>query len=342
MARQLNDTGDKVVSIHKRGPKAQTTGKAKQAQAAAAKADAMLGAPSRAEAANRGAPTPETEPNPSADIQDTSRPETAPSFGANEPDAGVFLREVQKIRRQMEEVEKVKLELKTSKGKLKDIRKLAAGAGLVMREVDESIEALNTEHVDLIAREERRRLYFAWLGLPIGAQTEIQGLPKATDTEVEQNRWRKRGDIAGRLAEMRAVPEGCPGHCIQAFLEGWDAGHTVFMQGSPLTAGAFNADGSLKSAAELKPQADDDGKLVAFTEAHFVAGTDLDDANLRTLMPGHHEAFHNAETVTAKFGGMVRILKEKNGDGSTYVDTGEDDAEITEPVPVAPSAAEFA
>lgn len=343
MAKNISEKSGTVVPIGsgKRGPKPGAGRKLQAGAEAAAKANAMLGGPSKAEAANRGAPAPETVVT---DAPNVDAPITAPSFGANEPDAGVFLREVNKIRRQMAEVEMKKLELKTVKGRLKDIRKLAAGVGLVMREVDEAIDALNTEHVDLIAREERRRLYFEWLGLPLGIQATLPGIAKPTDTETDQARWLKRGDIAGRLGEIRTVPEHCPPHCLQSWLHGWEAGQKVLMQGSVLTAGAFHADGTAKDAAELKPKADDDGKMVTFTEAHFMAGTDLEDANLKTLLPGHHEAFHNAENVVAVFGDKKRVLRERddNEPSGFYQDTGEDDVPMSDPEPVAGStAAEF-
>lgn len=332
MAKNIAEKSGTVMSINRAKPGAGR--KLKARTDAAQKADAMLSAPSRAETATRGGPAPETVdngplPDDGADLR------TAPSFGANEPDQGVFLREVQKIRRQMEEVEKKKLELKNEKGKLKDIRKLAAGVGLVMREVDESIEALNTEHVDLIAREERRRLYFAWLGLPLGAQPDLPGMPKPTDTEADAARWHKRGDIAGRLGEERTIPEGCPPHCVQSWLHGWEAGQKFLMQGF------IDMNSRRASASKSDPPADE--KMVTFTEVHFQAGTELTEANLKTLLPGHKEAFHNAETVTAVFGDQKRVLKEKdeNEPSGFYQDTGEDDAPVSDAEPVAPTAAEF-
>lgn len=296
--------------------------KLNQGAAAAAKAEDMLKAPA--------APPPTEEP-PQVNVEPR-----APSFGANEPDAGVFLREVNKVRREMEKVEEAKLALKTAKGRLKDTRKLAAGVGLVMREMDEAIESLNTEHVDLIAREERRRLYFEWLGLPLGVQPSLPGMPAATDTEVEQGRWRKRGDIAGRLGQERKHPEGCPPHCIQAFLEGYDAGQEVLMRGSTLTRDAFT--GVKPTAAEQKAAPG----ILVLNEGAFAAGTILDDANLMTLMPDRREAFDAAERVVALFGTKKRILKEEG-----YLDTGEEDVEVTEPEPITQAdreatAAEFA
>lgn len=328
MARNIKDTGPAVATT----PRGRGRPKGSTAAAAAQKAADMIDAVGK----NPTAAAPQTDPD--------LAPVTAPSFGANEPDAGVFLREVNKIRRQADEVEKKKLELKTEKGKLKDIRKLAAGVGLVMREVDEAIEALNTEHVDLIAREERRRLYFAWLGLPLGTQADLPGMPKATDTEADQFRWHKRGDIAGRLGEVRAVPEGCPPHCIQNFLQGWEHGQTVLMQGSVLTAGAFNPDGSIKSTPGPDMAHEAASTMVTFTEAHFQAGTDLESANLRTLLPGHHESFHNAESVVAVFGSKKRILREPDATipGGYYVDDGSEDSPVSEAEPAAPTAAEFA
>lgn len=327
MARNIKDTGPAASNA----PRGRGRPKGSTAAQIAQKAADMV--------ASAGNKPRDVEAPVTADVEAPAV--TAPSFGANEPDAGVFLREVNKIRRQADEVEKKKLELKTEKGKLKDIRKLAAGVGLVMREVDEAIEALNTEHVDLIAREERRRLYFEWLGLPLGAQPNLPGIAKPTDTEADQMRWFKRGDIAGRLAEIRAVPEGCPGHGVQSFLKGWDAGHLVFMQGSPLTAGAFNADGSLKTEGPKAAAAEPSSTMLTLTEAHFQGGTELEDANLKTLLGGHKQAFHDAVSVVAVFGTKKRILKEPDGDG-VYIDTGETDVPLSDVEPAQPAASEFA
>lgn len=329
MAKSISEGGASAGNVHQLSPKKGSAGR--KAADAAKKAEEIMAGNSAPKAPEPPAPKPELG----------QLPVTAPSFGANEPDAGVFLQEIHGIRSVMGEVEQAKTALKNVKGKLKDRRKLAASKGLVMREVDEAIEALNTEHVDLIAREQRRKLYFEWLGLPLDTQASLPGMAPPTDTESDQARWRKRGDIAGRLAEERKLPEGCPGHCVQAYLEGWDAGHTVFMQGSPLTAGAFNADGSKKTESTAAVSAPPAGLLV-LNEGAFAAGTSLDDANLKTLMENRRADFDAAETVTAVFGALRRILKEPG-----YVDTGEPDVDLTEAEPLTQAdreatAAEFA
>lgn len=260
--------------------------------------------------------------------------ERAPSFGHNEPDVGVFLQQVHLIRRQGEVLDAAKLVVKTERGKLKDIRTGAREMGLVMRELDDALEALNTERVDLIAREKRRRLYMEWLGLDLGEPQELA--VQVTDEAHEASRWFKRGDTDGRLGKVRAAPEGIPGEHLQDYLKGHEAGQLLLMKASPLTAGAFQP-----KAADVAPKASEDGKILILKEEHFAGGTALEDANLKTLMPDHMDAWQAADRVVAVFGGAKRILREPEGDG-WYEDTGEDDVPVSEPEVVVAEAADLA
>ena len=302
---------------------------------------------------------------------------TAPGFGHNAPDASVFLRHVTALRRQDEAIAAKKLELKTENRKRKDLRKEAQADGLVMRQLDEALEALDSqlEPAELIAREQRRRLYFEWLNLPLGTQGELDLEQKATDTEREMTRWYKRGDTDGRLDRPRANPDGCPPECLPEYLRGHDAGTMMRMANTPITAGAFDKDGKLKTQADFKEQVAQAAAEVAegakmppevleekfevivetgiemtmltLDESAFQSEIkgDLDLANLKTLHPSQVDAFNAADIVVAVFGRARRILKEEN-----YVDTGEDDVDLTpievegetEVVPVAEVAPEAA
>jgi len=266
-------------------------------------------------------------------VVDNTQGETAPAFGHNEPTEGLFLNEVADIRLIMGEVELAKTALKNAKGKLKDRRNLAKEKGVVLGELDEALGALETERVDLLAREERRRLYFMWLGLPI---LELDGSKARTAAEDPAADWRKRGDTAGRLGNARDIPEGCPPEHIQDFLKGWEDGQAVL--GDKFLSRAVkqdveNADVP-KGAGAVLGEPEEIGLLVLREDA-FAAGTSLEDANLKSLQGDRLPEFNRALSVAAVFGDRRRILKEPGLNGEPdYVDTGEADAELTEPEPV--------
>lgn len=276
------------------------------------------------------------------EIQEEFLPDAAdraPGFGHNAPDASVFLRHVQLIRRQDEVIAEAKLKVKSENGKRKDLRKLAQADGLVMGQLDEALDDLELEHVDLIAREERRRLYHEWLNIPLTTQGDLPNTV-SLDPKNEAVRWFKRGDTDGRLDKVRSAPAGCPPEHHQDYFKGHDAGCNLRMQHTPLTAGAFDTNGSLKSANDPAPAAapvGDKGILV-LNEGHFEEGTLLEDANMITLLQQHHEAVLTSERVVALFGTKRRILKEPNDDGTTYLDDGLQETAVTDPEPVDPAA----
>lgn len=332
-------------TVHRLNPRKPGAGrKTAAAKEAADKANAMLGVPSKAEAQAKAAPSQEivdTDPLGVGDAQ------TAPSFGSNEPTVGVFLTHVNILVAHDAAGDELKLQLKEHRKKRKTLRLGAQEAGIVMGELDRAVKDSQTELVDLQAKLDRYLTYMDWLGHGLERQSAAPGIPRATDTERDQMRWFKRGDADGRLGKPRAVPEGCPSLNVQDYLRGHEHGQNLLMQGSPLTAGAFNADGSKKTETDKAPTVAKESSILILKEEHFQAGAELDDANLKTLLPGHHEAFHNAERVVALFGTKRRILKEPG-----YVDDGEPESEITEVEEVAeeeaakaaaaaPTAAEF-
>lgn len=328
MARKINEN---VVDINT-APKKRQSAKAKAAAEAA-----RLAADE-----SRGLKGPAVD-----DDRDPDDERTAPGFGHNAPDVGVYLRHVQAIRRQQEKVEAAKLVVKAERGKLKDVRKLAQADGLVMKQLDEALEDLAVEHVDLIAQHKRRMLYHEWLGLNLNEQPELDLHAREGDTELDAKRWWKRGDLDGRLGRVREVPAGCPPEHLQDYLKGHDNGQEVLMRGLPLTKAGFDADGKVTDTPAEKPAADVDdpkGGILVMHEGYFVAGTDLENANLRTLLGEHHEAFMAADRVVALFGTRRRILREPDADADDgfYVDTGDDDVPVTDPEYVGPEAADLA
>lgn len=327
MAAKIQDVGSNVVPIKKKGGRPPGSKNRPRAKSAAMKVTAET-----------GITIIEEDFLPSA--KDTA-PETAPSFGHNEPDESAFLQHVGKVRRQQEKIEVKKLELKHERKVLKDVRMAAREAGIVLGQLDDALDDLETEQVDLIDRERRRLLYHRWLGIPLDEASEPRkSAPKAPSPEDEAARWRKLGEQHGRLGKARELPEGLPGEHMQAYLKGHDIGQEALMRGLPLTKDGFEpkADKGAPAPAEA---ATEGAPVLILGPEHFATGTELVGANLRTLLPGFVEGFEAAERVVALFGTSKRVLKEPDADlpGGVYIDTGEDDAPVSDPEPV--SAAEL-
>jgi len=264
----------------------------------------------------------------------------APGLGHNAPDEGVFLSWVSRIQAQKRNVDAQAALLKAEKGKMKDLRKDAQGAGLVMGELDEALADLETERVDLAAKEERRRCYREWLGLPAGRQTEAELRPGSTPAE-QAAKWADLGNRAGRVGGSRDLPPGIPPEHHQDFLKAYDAGQEILMKASPLTAGAFKeadkagakltdakagkakAKGG-KGEAEVAPEPVKEEKVVVLEAANFPGVEDIDEANLKTLDPAKLERWQAADRVVVVMDGKRRILKEPG-----YEDTGEPEVDLT-------------
>ena len=216
--------------------------------------------------------------------------------------------------------------------------------------------------MDLEAKEDRRRLCRMWLGLPNGVAPK---LPLAK-TDVRGSRapaaWAKRGDTDGRLGKARVNPEGCPPERLQDYFKGWAAGQEALMRGADLTREAFAkgpgvagenglAGVPAQAPVQVNTKSSDpdpgDQKILVLKEADFATGSELDDANLRTLVPERREAFDAADRVVAVFGAAKRVIKEpdENCEGGYYIDDGVE-APVSDPVPAdaplpAPTAAEL-
>lgn len=311
-------------------------------QEAAKKAEGIMNGTIKVDGAKPDAETP--APKPAAG----RKAEQAPGFGHNAPDEGIFLRHVHAIQQHVEgPLAAAQAKLKEEKGKLKDLRQLAKADGLVLKELDEAVEDARTERVDLVAKETRRRLYRQWLGLPF-EQGDLFEEHKGTPSLArEQLRWKAIGNTEGRLGRPRVAPEDCPSNMEPHFLAGYDEGQAALMKALPMTAGAFNADGSLKTAStagetpaggdETPGEADASTApapasvaVVILGPADFAAETLLEDANRSTLASDElRERFDSAERVVAVFGAKRRILKEPG-----YVDDGV--GELSDEEPAAP------
>lgn len=328
MAKNVADTGNVVNISRGRGrPKGST----KAATEAARKAAEMVSATKKVGTLADPTITP-IEENTGADVQ------RAPAFGANEPDQACFLKHVQILRKDAEDEGELKLKLKNRKKVTKDHRQAAKAEGIVLGELDRALADAETELVDLVARERRYSMYIGWLGKPLDFQAD---LPSILDNspDVVAKGWFNRGDQAGRLGKDRKAPDGIPPENISDWLKGYDAGQDLLMRNSPLTRSAFTDAASAGNAAvEALTEKAKPGILV-LREEDFIAGTDLEGANLKTLMEYRRADFDAAERVVALFGTQRRILREPLEDGVVYVDTGEDDVELTEPEDVAPTDA---
>lgn len=267
--------------------------------------------------------------------------DSAPAFGANRATEGMFLRHIQKLRQKGEEIEIAKGVVKLKRGELKDLRNLAKADGIVLGELDEALEALETERVDLLAREERRVLYFEWLGLPT-----LRSADSAKIERTPAKRWAAMGEIDGRLGKPRVVPDTCDGSNVQDYLHGWDKGQRALMSESDLTGDGFkdgadpHAEGVAArdaAGAGAAPDTPPDGApaveeaaaapaLFILNAAHFEAGTALEDCNRKTLLEDHVAQWDASERVVVVLGSQKRVLKEPD-----YEDTGEPDAPISDP-----------
>lgn len=277
----------------------------------------------------------------------------APGFGHNAPDESVFLRHVHAIQQFREgPLAAAKAKLKEENGKLKDLRQLAKADGLVLKELDEAVEDARTERVDLVAKEQRRRLYREWLGLPTEQADLFEEHEGTPSLARDQLRWKALGNTQGRLGGLRAAPDDCPPNMEKHFLEGYDAGQAALMKALPMTAGAFNADGSMKVAEDASTgQAASEGgtegadqapastapkpasaAVIVLGVADFDSDLTLEEANRRTLRTDElRERFDAADRVVAVFGAKRRILKEPG-----YVDDGEPSTELSEEEEAAP------
>lgn len=302
---------------------------------AAARADGIIAGTIKVGEKPAGAP-------PADDKAARKAADTAPGFGHNAPDEGVFLRHVHAIQQFKEgPLAAAKAKLKEENGKLKDLRQLAKADGLVLKELDEAVEDARTERVDLVAKEQRRRRYREWLGLPFDQADLFEEHEGTPSLAREQLRWKALGNTDGRLGRTRAAPDDCPSNMESHYLAGWDEGQAALMKALPVTAGGFNADGSVKTAADQpesglrKEELDPTGRdgpapdnvvpmpaavaVVILGEADFVdVDGNLEEANRRTLAHDVlRERFDAAERVVAVFGAKRRILKEPG-----YVDDG--------------------
>lgn len=251
-------------------------------------------------------------------------------------DQGLFLRWVNKLNEHDDKGDKLKLALKAWRTERKLMRKEAGGDGIVMGTLDEALEDLKTEQVDLLAREERRRLYHEYLGIPLTVQGEID--LSADDEAQAKARWRRRGLQDGRLGKERKLPEGIPPENGPDYLGGHEEGQMDLMRGSPLTRDAFKAPPAEGVVGVVRPD------TLTLGQEAFATGTLLEDCNLTTLREEHAEAFAAATNVVVVYGDKRRVLKEPDASvpGGIYIDTGTEDAPVSDIEPVELKASDLA
>lgn len=343
--------GDQLKRKRGRPSKAEAEARA----AAKIKADQMVAA-----AGN----TPKAAPDPAPEKPAATRPpedQRAPGLGHNAPDENLFLKHVHSITQFKEgPLAEAKAKVKELSGKLKDLRQLAKADGLVLKELDDAVEDARTERVDLAAKEERRRLYRLWLGLPTSTSDLAEEDAAIPSLAREQLRWEAMGNTAGRLGRDRGAPDDCPANMESHYDKGWTKGQAALLKASPLTAGAFDANGDLKgpspaamaaaasataaatgvengeadreSAAPAQAAAESQATAVLILGPTDFDTAELDEANRATLVSDALRGrFDNAERVVAVFGGKRRIIKEPG-----YVDDGGHETELSEAEPAKP------
>lgn len=276
--------------------------------------------------------------------------DTAPGLGHNQPDEGVFLAWVQRLRRHDEKIAESKAATKVLTNIRKDIRKEAGAAGLVMGDLDEALEDLAKERADLASREERRRLYRTWLNLPVGGQQNLD-LTHAADPGAQKALWVSKANTAGRLGENCPI-DGCPPELIQDVEAAWRGGQTILMKASKLLGAAFAGDdrpaatatdaaaanGEEAQSPAPAPAPETFAQVLVLDGSAFPGMTDVDDCNLKTLLEAKRPAWAAAETVIVILAGKKRILKEPAADeAEAYEDTGEDGVPLSEVEEAAPA-----
>lgn len=311
-------------------------GAAGKSAAAVAKAEAIM----RGDAKKSDAPKPAEAPaKTQQEILDNQASAavnvTAPSFGANEPDEPEFLKWVQIEIKDLEEIAILSAQLKARRGSRKDHRNDARGAGVILGDMDYAVKRATTEQVDVAAEFRRRALYCQWLGLEVGTQAKLEVNARQTPEQVKKY-WFGQGEKSGRLGKPRGTyPDGMPPENTVDHLSGWDHAQTKLLRNSPLTAGAFEKDGSLKEEAAV-----DGPKVLYLRESDFQAGIEIKDANRSTLFDDEKvKAFDAAENVCAVFGDKKRSIKEPG-----YVDDGDEKTPLSEVEPASTdedSVAEF-
>jgi hypothetical protein len=284
---------------------------------------------------------------------------TAKGFGANEVTQPVFLSHVQALNRLDDEKRAAQEVVKAINGKIKDQRQLAKADGIVLGELDEAVKDAKTERVDLVAKEERRRTYREWLGLPLVQGDLFEYDKKLPTLEQDRAKWRAIGNTDGRMGRDCRAPDHCPKIHIADYEHAWSDGQKALMQESPLTAGAFNEDGSVKETAKPDDQVEtwDPSKvgqqestpaapaapapaeaIVVFkTEDFLDTVQSVDDCSKATLSFAESKRrWEAADRVVVLFKGedgvmKKRILKapEENGNPA-YEDLGEPNGELTD------------
>ena len=133
-------------------------------------------------------------------------------------------------------------ERKTLNEKVSSARKQMKANGIELGLMDATLKMAEWDRGEVRQHFDRGRQYAAWLGLPVGTQSNLfEGL---SDDEVQRQEWYAAGVTAQRAGKPRVAPDECP----DAYLTAWDAG---FDGRDTKTAGI----GSGMRASSAKPKA---------------------------------------------------------------------------------------
>lgn len=279
MAQSITDAPKRGRGRPKKAPITGTPGERKEAAdtAAAMVQDPKLAPPAPAGKAHTGPPA------------------SVPGFGANSPTVALILSHVHKLNAIQAELDKQKLVMKELNGKKKDQRQLAKADGIVLRELDEAIEAANTERVDLVARQDRLRFYYEALGLPWKQADLFEEDARLPTLDQDKAKWRALGNTDGRMGKPCRAPSFCPPICVADYEHGYKDGQAALMAESPLTASAFNEDGTAK---EGKPADQVDTWDESKTPAEIAAGTPATPASAaKVIMLANKDFLDTVKTV---------------------------------------------
>lgn len=187
-------------------------------------------------------------------LKDETPPDTPPpGAGHNAPDDATILVYVGVYRRRLA----VK---KAADKELGRVRKLMKNEGLVMKELDWAIKAMDDDPEVLAAELERRKRYATALNIPIGKQYDMFE-PSVTILSFSelQDKAHKSGRARGLLGENpddQAYPLGHEHHT--AHHEGWHAGQAELLVKIKPIEMSLNTDteAAAAKAAARKPAKD--------------------------------------------------------------------------------------
>ena len=127
--------------------------------------------------------------------------------------SGTFLEAVR-------EIAKVNAEMKALNARRNGIRKKWKSEGLELGLLDAALKMAEWDRAEVRSHFDTGRRYAEWLGLPIGAQTDM--FKNASDDAILKAEWFGLGRVASRLGKAGKAPDECPPEYQQAFMAGFN------------------------------------------------------------------------------------------------------------------------